>query len=463
MGIQSGRFGSDLTVTTSTGADTLQLTDSRVTGTAWVGMGGGDDAVSLGASGQRNVFVGDFTATGSGGADDYDQMNNVFRGTRTVTRFRENPVDTAPVLAAVEGATQMHGHVLDILLYRVRPLNATPDHSAESVGTWVTKRDLVAATGKTTNDALVEVDSDGDGQFDDIIVRADEFGAFDLTLPLVAGPQTFAVRSTDYRGTAQLLDLKIHRSLGSVARFKTSLGPFDVELLDADAPLTVANYKAYFDDYTNAVIHRSVSSFVVQGGGFEWVNGQLQAIETNPPVQNEFNPDNSNVRGTLSTALLSNRPDSATNQWFINLKDNSFLDAAKHTVFGRVIGDGMDIVDQINALDIFNLDGGVFAETPLRDYEIFSRELTGTMTASSFTITGTGTLFTEELSVGSRLRLKDGDQVIGDYTVTRIDSDTELQVSQAVSSATDVKGFTHEKIDETNFVFADIDEILKTI
>ena len=141
---------------------------------------------------------------------------------------------------------------------------------------------------------------------------------------------------------------------------------------DDDAPLTVANYQQYFDAYENAFVHRSINNFVIQGGGFEFVDGQIAPIDTNPPVQNEFNENNPNVRGTLSTALSAGNIHSATNQWFINLVDNDHLNDARHTVFARVIGDGMDIVDAIAAVEVFNLDGGVFSTTPLRDFSLFS-------------------------------------------------------------------------------------------
>src|ERR1044072_3557421 len=78
---------------------------------------------------------------------------------------------------------------------------------------------------------------------------------------------------------------------GTVVRMETSLGNIDIELLDSVAPLTVANFMKYVSDgdFTNSFIHRSVPGFIIQGGGFKFVNGQPAAVPTDPPVANEFN------------------------------------------------------------------------------------------------------------------------------------------------------------------------------
>ncbi len=146
---------------------------------------------------------------------------------------------------------------------------------------------------------------------------------------------------------------------GTIVRVSTSLGDFSIELLDETAPVTVQNFLNYVNrnDYNGTYFHRVVDDFVVQGGAFrfELFVGPID-IPTDPPIVNEFNA--SNVRGTVAMAKLDGDPDSATNQWFVNLVDNSDnLDNNNggFTVFGNVLGDGMITVDAIDALPIINL------------------------------------------------------------------------------------------------------------
>jgi cyclophilin family peptidyl-prolyl cis-trans isomerase len=155
----------------------------------------------------------------------------------------------------------------------------------------------------------------------------------------------------------------------------TSLGDIEIELLEDDAPQTVANFLNYIDNnlYDSTFVHRSVPDFVVQGGGFTFIDGQALAVESFPTIENEFKI--SNTRGTVAMAKLGGDPDSATSQWFINVTDNAdSLDDNNggFTVFARVVGDGMDIVDAINALPRVNANGaggGPFGELPVIDLE----------------------------------------------------------------------------------------------
>jgi peptidyl-prolyl cis-trans isomerase A (cyclophilin A) len=157
----------------------------------------------------------------------------------------------------------------------------------------------------------------------------------------------------------------------TIVQFQTVLGPFEVNLYDQNTPATVANFLAYVNSgaYNNVVIHRAVNGFVAQGGGFTYQGSQtLGNVVQNAAVVNE--PKYSNVRGTIAMAKLSGNANSATNQWFINLGDNSAnLDAQNggFTVFGQVIGNGMDVLDAINALPKFNFQSP-FESIPLRDY-----------------------------------------------------------------------------------------------
>lgn len=156
----------------------------------------------------------------------------------------------------------------------------------------------------------------------------------------------------------------------TTVQFQTVMGNFEVNLYDKTTPKTVANFLAYVNAnaYTNTVIHRSVSGFIVQGGGFKYVTtDKLEAITPNAAVENE--PVYSNVRATISMAKTPNNPNSATNQWFINLADNSGnLDKQNggFTAFGEVTG-GMDVVLAIANLTRFNFNGS-FTEIPLRNY-----------------------------------------------------------------------------------------------
>lgn len=153
-------------------------------------------------------------------------------------------------------------------------------------------------------------------------------------------------------------------------RLRTPLGDIEIELLEQAAPQTVANFLNYVEDgdYVNTFFNRSVSNFVIQGGGFTFSNGQTEPVPADPPVVNEFNL--SNIRGTLAMAKLGGDPNSATSEWFINLADNSAnLDGQNggFTVFARVVGEGMDVADSIGLLQQWNA-GGAFVEIPLIDY-----------------------------------------------------------------------------------------------
>ncbi len=143
---------------------------------------------------------------------------------------------------------------------------------------------------------------------------------------------------------------------GTVVRVSTALGDFDIELLDDTAPVTVANFLAYLNKgaYNGTVVHRLVPGFVIQGGWLSFNEAQQTffPLATSPAIVNEFKTSAPNRRGTLAMAKLGGDPNSATSQWFINLQDNPSLNTTNggYTVFGRVMGNGMQIVDRIGAL-----------------------------------------------------------------------------------------------------------------
>ncbi len=134
-----------------------------------------------------------------------------------------------------------------------------------------------------------------------------------------------------------------------VVLMQTSKGDVTLEL-DADkAPETVKNFLRYVDEgfYDGTIFHRVIKNFMVQGGGFTPTMSQKKAYE---PVKNEAKNGLKNTRGTIAMARTSD-PHSATAQFFINHKDNAFLDYPGqdgwgYTVFGRVTG-GMEVVDAI--------------------------------------------------------------------------------------------------------------------
>ncbi len=152
-----------------------------------------------------------------------------------------------------------------------------------------------------------------------------------------------------------------------------------IELLDTAAPATVNNFLAYVENsagqrrYDNTFVHRLSTGFVLQMGGYHYdpAAGSFETtgvshIPEDPPVVNEFSPDRSNVRGTIAMAKLAGNPDSATSEWFINLADNSAnLDAQNggFTVFARVLGNGMDLIDTIASLS--QLGSAPFPEAPV--------------------------------------------------------------------------------------------------
>ncbi|MBL0927291.1 MAG: peptidylprolyl isomerase [Phycisphaerales bacterium] len=159
-----------------------------------------------------------------------------------------------------------------------------------------------------------------------------------------------------------------------IARFTTSLGVVDVELFRSRTPATVANFLAYANEgvYDRTFIHRSVANFVIQGGGF-FAEPGFAGIPTKPSVQNE--PGISNTRGTIAMAKLPNDPNSATNQWFFNLRDNSGnLDQQNggFTVFGEVLNnESIAVVDQISELQKLDASSvnGSFGELPVLDLD----------------------------------------------------------------------------------------------
>jgi peptidyl-prolyl cis-trans isomerase A (cyclophilin A) len=134
--------------------------------------------------------------------------------------------------------------------------------------------------------------------------------------------------------------------------FETTLGDFKIEFFEKEAPVSVANFRKYIDGgfFNGTIFHRIVPGFVIQGGGF---TEDMTQKKTLPAIKNEADNGLKNERGTLSMAR-TNDINSATSQFFVNLKDNDFLDHSRsnfgYAVFARVT-EGMDVIDKIAAVE----------------------------------------------------------------------------------------------------------------
>ncbi len=177
---------------------------------------------------------------------------------------------------------------------------------------------------------------------------------------------------------AATLLLVSQQALATIVQVKTSIGDFEVNLFDETTPVTVQNFLAYVNSgrYANTVIHRSIPGFVIQGGGFRFIDQlPLTPIQTNTPIINE--PKLSNVRATIAMAKVPGNPNSATSQWFINLADNSAgapkLDIVEgaFTVFGQISAADMEVVMAIASLPTYNFT--MIENLPLRNYTAADR------------------------------------------------------------------------------------------
>lgn len=167
----------------------------------------------------------------------------------------------------------------------------------------------------------------------------------------------------------------------------TSMGDIKIELYDKEAPETVKNFLSYVNDkfYDGTIFHRVIPGFMIQGGGF---TATMEQKPTKPPIKNEAGNGLKNTTGTIAMARTS-VPDSATSQFFINVKDNDFLnrdkaqDGVGYAVFGKVI-EGMDVVRKIEQVPTGRR--GMHADVPLEPVVI--KSVTVIAPASSLQATG---------------------------------------------------------------------------
>jgi len=151
----------------------------------------------------------------------------------------------------------------------------------------------------------------------------------------------------------------------------TSMGKITVELWPDKAPITVKNFLTYVDDkfYDGTIFHRVIPTFMIQGGG---MTAGLKEKKTKAPIRNEANNGEKNDRGTIAMAR-TNDPDSATAQFFINVKDNGMLNRTAgnpgYAVFGKVT-EGIDVVEKIKAVRTHSAQG--HEDVPVEDVVIRS-------------------------------------------------------------------------------------------
>ncbi len=139
---------------------------------------------------------------------------------------------------------------------------------------------------------------------------------------------------------------------------KTNHGDISVELFDEKAPISCENFRQYVSDghFNDTIFHRVIPNFMIQGGGMD---ESMASKPTRAPIKNEADNGEANLRGTLAMARTG-VVDSATSQFFINLRDNDFLNHGDrdfgYAVFGKV-SDGLDVVDKIAKVPTGNRAG----------------------------------------------------------------------------------------------------------
>jgi peptidyl-prolyl cis-trans isomerase B (cyclophilin B) len=160
-------------------------------------------------------------------------------------------------------------------------------------------------------------------------------------------------------------------------KLTTNHGAITLELDSEKAPKTAANFLAYVeaDHYDGTIFHRVIDGFMIQGGG---MSAGMKEKGTNAPIENEAANGLKNDRGTIAMARTSD-PHSATAQFFINVKDNDFLNHTApsgqgwgYCVFGHVV-EGMDVVDKIKGVKTGNK--GYHQDVPVEDVVIEKAEV----------------------------------------------------------------------------------------
>ena len=160
-----------------------------------------------------------------------------------------------------------------------------------------------------------------------------------------------------------------------MVKLETTMGDIVIELDEKAAPITVKNFLTYVEEsfYDGTIFHRVIPNFMIQGGGF---TPDMAQKKPHPPIINEASNGLKNNRGTIAMARTNN-PDSATSQFFINHRDNDFLnyagpDKPGYAVFGKVV-EGMETVDKIAAVN--TAQKGPHADVPVEPVVIKSAKI----------------------------------------------------------------------------------------
>ncbi|MEZ5940499.1 MAG: peptidylprolyl isomerase [Planctomycetaceae bacterium] len=430
--------------------DTVLFDGLTVGGKTDLWLWRGNDALKLQGT---NDFQGDFFAGGILGKSDALEVEgtSTFGGSRTEAKFELSTVDadllntqinTGALTRAAQERENLGGTPLD-------PLSLTVDTSTNTLQTLsseeFTQQATFTVTGTTFAGATVSADL-GTNAFTTATTTADASGNYSFDVPLANSVNDVTIQSVDKFGRSTTDSFSVRSIQGSIVEFTSNLGAFQVELFDDAAPISVANFKGYLSRYTNSIVHRVATDAdtgidVIQGGGAVLDGDNLVGFATDAEIVNEFSPDRPNVRGTISFARGSGL-DTATSQFFFNIADNESLDGIPtptnvYSVFGRVIGTGMDVVDAIHNLPTQDLSGTFsvqnvgLARVPVTGFEPLNLAISGTASVDvdSVNVTGVGTAFTTELAVGDPVR-------IGTFssTVASITSDTELVLSSIVDA-----------------------------
>ena len=463
--IRGSTLNGSLRVRTKQDADMLLMDGNTIGGAVALNMGRASDSVLL-----RNIntFNRPFhVQAGDGNNDEVDLgAATVFNAGNRVRKSEDStvsPSQTARIDAATTGliarATAADAAAATLIGLTLALDNSANTTEASVGGVLITRNAGFEVAGNTFPGATVTLDTDNDGNFDDGTLTADSLGHFAMMVTLqrtdlntatatndqLNGLNKIKVRSTFTGvGTADsAVDVEFIPAADKIVRFVTNEGTYEVEMFNTLTPLTVANFLGYTARYTDAIVQRSVNNFVIQVGRYTINDNQLSEIPKDANINNEFNSATSNIRGTLSMATPGNNINGGSSEWFINTNNNaSSLDSVPHTVFGRVIGNGMTVVDKIAALIITDLStatgigdstNGPVNTVPMRvPFTATSKALTGTVstTANSATITGVGTKFLTELhghvpslgtSTGSRISIG-----TGTFRVLSVQSDTSL-------------------------------------
>jgi len=204
-------------------------------------------------------------------------------------------------------------------------------------------------------------------------------GKFWICILLTAVVMSFGCKEKIVKQNKQAKEenkqMKTENRQGKMVKLQTNMGDIVVELNEQAAPVTVKNFLTYVEEgfYVEVIFHRVIPNFMIQGGGF---TTQMVRKQTQPPIINEAANGLKNDRGTIAMARTDN-PNSATSQFFINHKNNDFLNYTEnrnpgYAVFGRVI-EGMDVVNAIAAVKTTSRKG--MSDVPVEPVVIKSAEI----------------------------------------------------------------------------------------